>query len=408
MKEEFRVTMFGEFTIEYGESLISDQSNRSKKVWTLLEYLIVHRKRFVSQEELIELLWSDSNSRDPINTLKVLMHRVRTTLEDLDFEDSRRMILYRNGAYGWNQEFNCVTDVDEFQRLIYESESETEDDARKIALLLQAESLYQGHFLNKKASEPWVIPIANFYRTLYNRVVLDLSKILYEHKKFDQLSSVCQKAILFEPYEEQFYIYLIQVLICTGHLEKALDLYHHVTELFMRELGVTPSEELLALYKDVIKTIKTPEMNLGVIKDKLEECKESIGCVFCEYEFFKLVYRIETRSIGRTGDTSYLCLISVVDRNTIGIPSRRVLNRAMDALKNTIQFNIRSGDVFTRYSVNQYLIMLPYTTSESANMVAQRLLKIYRKEFPNISILLKYSTQQITPKFDRVRENKEK
>ncbi|WMI82272.1 BTAD domain-containing putative transcriptional regulator [Anaerotignum sp. MB30-C6] len=400
MNEEFRVTMLGEFTIEYGDSIISDQSNRSKKVWTLLEYIIVHRKRFVSQDELIDLLWSDSNSRDPINTLKVLMHRVRSTLEDLDFEDSRRMILYRNGAYGWNQDYTCVTDIDEFQRLIYESDQETEDDARKIALLLQAESLYQGHFLQKKASEPWVIPIANYYRTLYNRVVLDLAHMLFEHKKYEQLASVCQKAILFEPYEEQFYIYLIQVLICTGHLEKALDLYHHVTDLFMKELGVTPSEELRALYKDVVKTIKTPEMNLSVIKSKLDESREEIGCVFCEYEFFKLVYRLETRSIGRTGDTSFLCLISAVDKNTVGIPSRRVLNRSMDALKTTIQYNIRSGDVFTRYSVNQYLIMLPYTTTETANMVAQRLLKVFRKEFPNISIVLKYSTQQIMPKAD--------
>ena len=402
MNNEFRVTMLGEFTIEYEDSIISDHSNRSKKVWTLLEYLIVHRKRFVSQDELIGLLWSDSNSRDPINTLKVLMHRVRSTLDDLDFEDSRRMILYRNGAYGWNQDFTCVTDVDEFQSLINESELETEDDARRIALLLQAESLYRGHFLQKKSSETWVVPIANYYRSIYNRVVLDLAKILYEHKKYDQLSAVCQKAILYEPYEEELYIYLIKVLICTGHLEKALDLYHHVTSLFMKELGVTPSDELLALYKDVVKTIKTPEMNLSVIKNKLDECQEEIGSVFCEYEFFKLVYRLESRSIGRTGDTSFLCLISVVDRNTIGVPARRVLNRAMDALKTTIQFNIRSGDVFTRYSVNQYLIMLPYTINETANMVAQRLLKVFRKEFPNITILLKYSTQQITPKTDHL------
>lgn len=406
MNEEFRVTMLGEFTIEYGDSIISDQSNRSKKVWTLLEYIIVHRKRFISQDELIELLWPETNSRDPINTLKVLMYRVRSTLDDLDFEGSRRMILYRNGAYGWNQDFSCVLDVDEFQQLIYESEQEVEDDARKIALLLQAESLYQGHFLQKKASEPWVIPIASYYRTLYNRVVLDLAQILFQHKKYEQLSEICQKAILFEPYEEQLYIYLIQVLVCTGHLEKALDLYHHVTDLFMRELGVTPSDDLLALYKDVVKTIKTPEMNLSVIKNKLDESKEEIGCVFCEYEFFKLVYRLESRGIGRTGDTSFLCLISIVDRNTVGIPSRRVLNRAMDALKTTIQFNIRSGDVFARYSVNQYLIMLPYTTKDTANMVAQRLLKVYRREFPNISIILKYSTHQITPKTETLVENK--
>lgn len=403
MGEEFRVTLLGEFTIEYGNSIISDQSNRSKKVWTLMEYIIVHRKRFIPQDELIELLWSDSNSRDPINTLKVLMHRVRAALDELDFDNSRRMILYRNGAYGWNQDYKCITDADEFQRLIYESELETEDTSRKISLLLQAESLYKGPFLEKKSSEAWVIPIATFYRSLYNRVVADLAKLLFEHKKYDQLSAICEKAILLEPHEEQLYIYYIQVLICTGHLEKALDLYHHVTDLFMKELGITPSEEFLALYKDVVRTIKTPEMNLEVIKNKLDESKDEIGSVYCEYEFFKLVYHLESKNIGRTGATSNLCLISVVDKNAISIPNSRVLNRAMDALRTTIQYNIRGGDAFARYSVNQYLILLSNTTEETANMVAQRLLKAFRTEFPNINIILKYSIEQITPSSDRFR-----
>ncbi|HBF65972.1 MAG TPA: SARP family transcriptional regulator, partial [Clostridium sp.] len=110
--------------------------------------------------------------------------------------------------------------------------------------------------MQKKASESWVIPIGTFYRSLYNRVVADLAKLLFEHKKYEQLSAICQKAILLEPYEEQLYIYFIQVLICTGHLEKALDLYHHVADLFMKELGITPSAVFLALYKDVVRTIK--------------------------------------------------------------------------------------------------------------------------------------------------------
>ncbi len=403
MNEEFRVTLFGEFTIEYRDCVISDQTNRSKKVWTMLEYLIVYRKRFITQDELIDLLWPESTSRDPINTLKVMMHRVRDALDDLEFDNSRQMILYRNNAYGWNQEFKCITDVDEFQRLLHESELETEDIFRKISLLLQAESLYQGHFLENKSSESWVIPIAAYYRSLYNRVVMELGKILLEHKKYEQLSVVCQKAIILEPYEEQFYIYLIKVLISTGYLEKAMDLYHHVTELFMRELGITPSDELLALYSEVVKTIKTPEMDINVIKNKLDDSRTEIGCVYCEYEFFKLVYHLESRTIGRTGDSSNLCLISVVDKNIISMPPRRALNRAMDALKTTIQYNVRSGDVFARYSVNQYLIMLPNTNNETANMVAQRLQDSFRKEFSGIQIVLKYSIQQITPIADRTK-----
>ena len=99
VNEEFRITLLGEFTIEYKDSVVSDQTNRSKKVWTMLEYLIVYRKRFITQDELIDLLWPESTSRDPINTLKVMMHRVRDALDELEFDNSRQMILYRNGAY---------------------------------------------------------------------------------------------------------------------------------------------------------------------------------------------------------------------------------------------------------------------------------------------------------------------
>ena len=78
MNSYYEITMFGEFTISNGKEMITDQANRSKKVWTLLEYLIVHRQRAVTQKELIDLLWPGNDTKDPINTLKVLMQRVRS------------------------------------------------------------------------------------------------------------------------------------------------------------------------------------------------------------------------------------------------------------------------------------------------------------------------------------------
>lgn len=398
MGVKFRVTMFGEFSIEYGESFITDQSNRSKKVWTLLEYLIVHRKRFVSQDELIELLWSESNSRDPINTLKVLMHRVRATLNELDFENSRQMILYSHGAYGWNPEFECETDVDEFQRLIRQSELETENDDRRLELLLKVQEIYKGHFLQKKATETWVIPLASYYRSLYTKVIQDASALLFRQKKFEKLVDLCRRAIIFEPYDEKLYIYLIQALIQTGQMDKALELYHTVSELFLREFGISPSEELSALYKEVVKTVKSPEMNIEAIKAKLDESDNVVGCYFCEYEFFKMVYRLQARTVARTGEVIFIILLSISDANDSGVPTQKILNRGMDALKATIQCNLRSGDLFTRYSVNQFLVMLPLSSEGTVNMVAQRIMRAFRKDYPNIPVHLRYSAQQLTPK----------
>lgn len=71
MKNRFTVKMFGEFSISDGEHTITDQANRSKKVWNLLEYILANRDRMLPQKELVELLWSGEDTKDPINTLKV-------------------------------------------------------------------------------------------------------------------------------------------------------------------------------------------------------------------------------------------------------------------------------------------------------------------------------------------------
>ena len=53
------IQMLGEFTLSTDAQSISDRENRSHKVWMLLAYLIYHRQRVVSQEELIHLLWGN-------------------------------------------------------------------------------------------------------------------------------------------------------------------------------------------------------------------------------------------------------------------------------------------------------------------------------------------------------------
>ena len=124
MNSGYEITMFGEFTISNGTEIITDQANRSKKVWTLLEYLIVHRDRSVTQKELVDLLWPGNDTKDPINTLKVLMHRVRSLLDELGKDSGKKMIYYKSGAYGWNSELNCVVDTEKFEAALKKADVE--------------------------------------------------------------------------------------------------------------------------------------------------------------------------------------------------------------------------------------------------------------------------------------------
>ena len=45
------INMLGEFTLRYGENVISDQEGRSKKLWLLIEYLVTFRGKEISQND---------------------------------------------------------------------------------------------------------------------------------------------------------------------------------------------------------------------------------------------------------------------------------------------------------------------------------------------------------------------
>ena len=85
-----QVTCLGNFTISNGDAVLTDEINRSLKLWNVLCYLIVHRDRFVPQTELIELFWSEDSSANPTNALKTLLYRLRSMLEPIFGEDVER------------------------------------------------------------------------------------------------------------------------------------------------------------------------------------------------------------------------------------------------------------------------------------------------------------------------------
>lgn len=50
-----QVQMLGQFTLRYGDRTISDSDDRSRRVWSLLAYMIYNHGRSFAQEELIHL-----------------------------------------------------------------------------------------------------------------------------------------------------------------------------------------------------------------------------------------------------------------------------------------------------------------------------------------------------------------
>lgn len=105
MEPILQIQVLGKFTLRYGETVISDEDDRSRKVWAVLAYLIYHREKIISQQELVDLCWGeDTRSSDPHNALKSVIHRIRATLDKLQ-EGLGRTLLRRPAVTSGTQTF---------------------------------------------------------------------------------------------------------------------------------------------------------------------------------------------------------------------------------------------------------------------------------------------------------------
>ncbi len=390
-----QINMLGEFSLTYGDKTIDDQSNRSKKLWILLQYLIAFRDREITQNELIEMLWPEGTIDNPANTLKTLLHRVRSVLNELGFTDGKNIILYQHGVYSWNSELSITVDTDQFEQFCRLA-SATEDENRKLESLLQAIQLYKGDFLPHCAQEFWVVPINAYYHSQYIKITHEALELLSGRGLFNDVIAICQKALVLDSYDEYLHFAMIRALMATGAQRAALQHYEYVTELFFNQFGVTPSPELTAFYREIVRTSKNLELDLNVIKDDLREHDVQNGASFCEYECFKDIYRLEARAASRTGKAIHIALVTITDSR--GEPlMQKPLNTAMNRIKDVISSSLRRGDVFTRYSVAQYLIMLPSTSLENGSRVLSRIVSTVRRQYPKMNAAIHYKLLPLDP-----------
>ena len=388
------VTMLGGFRIRVDGNVLTDEINRSQKLWNVLCYLIAHRERTVPQSEFIELFWPEENSANPTNALKTLLYRVRSLLEPL-FGEGLETILSQRGAYGWNPAIACEMDVDRFELLCRRAQDTALPAQKRMALYEEAAEVYRGDYLPKLANQMWVVPISAHYHTLYLEAVKEYADLLEHAEKFEAMAELCTRASQLDPLDESLHTLIVRALLRQGKDSAALSHYEKATDLLYRNLGVRPSEELRALYREIMDVEERLETNLEVIQANLREAAQRPGAFVCEYGFFKEAYRLEARRSARSGACVHIALITVSLPDG-GVPPLGVLNTTMDQLLEVLVHNLRRGDVVSKYSGAQYVVMLPAANFEDSTMVVERIVNAFYRQHRRNFLKITYRIRELS------------
>lgn len=389
------ITMFGGFSIQRGDMVLTDDLRRTKQPWLLLEYLIANRHTTISQEKLFELLWPEGNCEKPANALKNLIYRIRGLLEGIRDAGACDFIIFTRNNYAWNNEIPCVVDTEEFEKHFLEARVPDIPEEERMRAYRLATVCYKGEFLPKSASEEWVVFRNTHYARIYMECVQNLSALLLKNGQHEETVALCEHAIGFDPFEEPMHEILIHAYLAAGYRQKAMDHYEYISNLFNEKLGVRLSDRFRSHMQEVFETMDSTENDLSMISKDLKESQTPPSAYYCDYEIFRNLYRIEARFAERQNHSILIALFTLRSSAAQSDPKR--ITEAMSVLKDVILHSLRKGDVVSRFSNSQYLVMLPALTFENGPVVLKRLMEKFKKIYRHRDISLNMTLNPLAP-----------
>ncbi|MBO4928220.1 MAG: diguanylate cyclase [Clostridiales bacterium] len=111
------------------------------------------------------------------------------------------------------------------------------------------------------------------------------------------------------------------------------------------------------------------EMNIRTLMQQLKEPGTIRGAYWQDYEPFLAIFRFIERMLARSEQSFCVMLATLLDVDG-NMVEAKILEPCMDTLFTAIQDTLRKGDVFTKFSSAQYVIMLPSANAESGGKIA--------------------------------------
>ncbi|MEG0806440.1 MAG: bacterial transcriptional activator domain-containing protein [Lachnospiraceae bacterium] len=381
------IRMLGGFQLSYGHDTIKETSSHSCKLWNLLAYLITYHTRPITQSELIDIGWPDSEGINPLSSLKAAFSRTRTLLLPITPKDSV-LILSSPGSYRWNESIPISLDIELFEHLCKSDIEKKVPIPQRIHTLKQALELYEGDFLPRQKNESWVIPLSAHFHSLYLNAAKELHLLLKQENRVSEMVDISTKALSIDFYDEKLHCNLIESLALQGNLAAALSHYEKASDFLYKNISVQCSPELEQIHHTLICAQSKLEIDSSSIIKSLTELDTHKGAFLCDYNVFEELYRLEARNVHRSKIASYVCIITIMHNNEV--PTLDILNDAMPRLLSSIMDCLRSTDAVSKCNGAQYILLLPLVDYKNAEKIVHRIQTSYYNKNRKSTLHLRY------------------
>ena len=348
------------------------------KLYQLFLLLVYSGKNGITRTRLQDMLY-DRNRTDTANALRINASRLRKLLQQSGLPAHEYVTVKKNIYYltedGGADDFQM--DVIILEKLWQQSQTETELPVRK-KLLEQICSLYQGEFLPMLSGETWVESIRSHSQEVYFQCVKELCKILKQQGEYEELVQIAEKAMRLYPTEEWARL-KIDGFVGMQKYADAVDVYKEAVRSIFLEHGLEVSKSMWDRFRSLRQYMQNQPRSLADMKEWLCEENWTPGAYCCSYPGFIDCFRMEARVAERGTRQGVLLACTIENKNGSWIEDESALHLKMEKLDRVVCQHLRRGDIYTRYSKEQILILANDLRLEDADKIVNRITEAFWK-----------------------------
>lgn len=176
--------------------------------------------------------------------------------------------------------------------------------------------------------------------------------------------------------QSQFVVSKLSLTVCGSSYQPGDNynrLFNRADQLLLNKKGSRKNKKGIAdsrsPYAGHEKSLK---VDIEQIRCELSETRQVPGAFCQDYESFVNIYRFMERCLIRSQSSIYSILFTLSDKQG-DFPILEESGQLMECLHEIIQYSLRPGDVFTRYSSCQFLIMVCNASDIETDSIAKRI-----------------------------------
>lgn len=209
----------------------------------------------MASDELIEWLWPDLAPGSARNSLWVALSRLRRLLEPGAGRGESTLILTQPPGYRFAPASGCDIDVDRFLAHIQAGQAWQHQGewTGAVDAYRAAEALYGGDYLHDDPYEEWAIPEQERLREAFLGLEEALATCLLTLGRCDEALAHTRKLLALDACREGAWRLVMEAHYRAGDPARALQAFARCRAALVKELGVDPQAETLALHERILK-----------------------------------------------------------------------------------------------------------------------------------------------------------